>query len=78
MAMFVLPGSQEVVGIVDFLSAIEVNDPMDTVLIPVGVRDSRMWRKHEPLRFQHDVVRHGSRSRQVLPEQCRGHRQGFT
>ena len=71
------PGGQEVVGVVDPLPLVEVDDPPDAVLVAVGVGDHRVRREGEPVRLQDEVVGDQPRRLQVLLHQGRRHRQRF-
>ena len=69
------PGGKEVVGEVGPLAVVEVDDPMDAVLVPVGVGDRRVRREAEPVGHQDEVLGDPPGGLQVLLDQRRRHPQ---
>ncbi len=76
-SVLVTPGGQEVVGVVDLMPLVEVDDPPDAKLVAIGIRDCGMRREDETVRHQDQVVGDPSRRRQVFLDQSRRHRQRF-
>ncbi len=68
---------QEVIGVIDLVALVEVDDPLDAVLVPVGFGHDRMRREDEAAGFQHDVVGDQPRRRQVFLEEGGRHGERF-
>ena len=55
-SMLVAPGGQEVIGVVDFVTLVEIDDPPDAELVAVGFGDRGMRCEDESVRHQDQVV----------------------
>jgi hypothetical protein len=52
----VLPGSPEVVGIIDPVALVELDDAQDAVFVPVRLGDNVGRGEYEAVRLEDDVV----------------------
>ncbi len=68
---------QEIVGEIDLMTVVKVDNAMHAILVAIGVGHHGMRRKDKAFGFQDDMIGHQSSRRQVLFEQRRRHREGF-
>ena len=76
-AVLEAPGGLEVVGVIGGLALIEVDNPLDGVLLAVRLHQHGMRREVEPVGSQHHVIAHFARRLQVLIQQGGRHGQRF-
>jgi hypothetical protein len=60
------PRSQEIVGKVDLLSLVKLQDALDAVFVAIDVGNHRMGREIEAFGFENQMVGDPSRCRHVL------------
>ncbi len=69
--MLPVPRGFEVVGEIDALRPVELDDLVDAVLVAIGLDEHRMRREREARRFQHEMIGHLLRGLQVFRQQRR-------
>ena len=77
VAPAIFPRGQEVVGEIDRVALVEIDDALDAVLVAIGLGHHGMRGEDKAPRLQNNMVSHQPRRRQVLLEQRRGHGKGF-
>ena len=72
------PCRLKIVGVIDLISVIEVDDAMDAVFVAVGLGHSRMRGEHEASGFQDQMIGDVPGRRQIFFQQRGRHRQRFS
>src|SRR5262249_47377638 len=67
-AMVILPGGQKIVGEINLVMLIEIEDAFDEKFVAVGVGHGRVRGEDKAVRLQDDVVSYPPRRRQVFLE----------
>ena len=73
--MLEAPGRLEIVRVIGGLALVEIDDPLDGVLLAVRLDQHRMRREVEPVGREHHVIRHFARGLQILVQQRGRHGQ---
>ncbi len=74
-AMAIAPRGQKVIGVVQRLALVEIDDAVHRVLVAVFVRHDRVRREREAARHKHDVAGHEPGGVEVFLDQGGRHRQ---